>query len=475
MKKLFTISLLLISFLSVKAADILVNSSGLPGSYTTLSAAVQAASAGDRILISPQIMIYQEDTLVIDKDLTLMSYTNTFVSFDGKMQLTLDAISNFTLIGFRGNDFSDLISIINDTAINSLSVINIIDCKIGNISMDQPKTSLYLSYSIANQVAFSHGDIIGNRIDRLYFGSFNYNSPVVSSIISTNQSAFNNGVQQETNYFAFWPAYDWETYNGGNVYTRDNFLNNNKFITECELFQNYLPFGNEQVYSDTCNIIANWLTGGYNALTMFNLDFPFNVSNNYFDGGYTFIYLVCPASKGTNQWLNNDNTRVEFNLAYCLQTSTFNYSYVKLEFLNNKMSDQLDLWSTNVVSQNTDYSSLPINQNSVFAYNSGGQVSGYGNGISNFADLMWSVGPYNNSNDNPNPSLKYLNLDLTPNQTGIQGGSNAWINYHGVGDDENVAGKMPAGGRARITYLNLPTQIFNPANIRVKAKAVHGN
>ena len=27
------------------------------------------------------------------------------------------------------------------------------------------------------------------------------------------------------------------------------------------------------------------------------------------------------------------------------------------------------------------------------------------------------------------------------------------------------AGRMPEGGKARITYLNLPTQIFDPANI----------
>ena len=31
------------------------------------------------------------------------------------------------------------------------------------------------------------------------------------------------------------------------------------------------------------------------------------------------------------------------------------------------------------------------------------------------------------------------------------------------------------GSKARITYLNLPTQIFDPSNIRIKAKAVHGN
>ena len=126
--KNLTILFLLVSTMVVNAADILVNSSGLAGSYTTISAAVQAASAGDRILISPQIMPYQEDSLVINKDLTLMPYaTNSFVSFDGRMYLTLDSIANFTIIGFRGNEFDAIQPVFNDTSRNSLSVVNIVD------------------------------------------------------------------------------------------------------------------------------------------------------------------------------------------------------------------------------------------------------------------------------------------------------------------------------------------------------------
>ena len=194
MKKLFTILLLLVAFISVKAADILVNSSGLAGSYTTISAAVQAASAGDRILISPQIMPYQKDTLVIDKDLTLMPYaTNSFVSFEGNIQLTLDSIANFTLVGFRGDyDFENLFSVFNDTSRNSLSVVNIVDCMIENIRMDQPKTSLYLSYSEIYYLAFSHGDIIGNNLHYMYFGNFDYSSAASQTVI------FNNGCDNYT-------------------------------------------------------------------------------------------------------------------------------------------------------------------------------------------------------------------------------------------------------------------------------------
>ena len=83
MKLFLSLAISLLFLSSAYSDDLLVNSSGLAGSYTTISAAVQAASAGDRILISPQVMPYQEDSLVIDKDLTLMPYApNPFVSFE---------------------------------------------------------------------------------------------------------------------------------------------------------------------------------------------------------------------------------------------------------------------------------------------------------------------------------------------------------------------------------------------------------
>ena len=77
-----------------------------------------------------------------------------------------------------------------------------------------------------------------------------------------------------------------------------------------------------------------------------------------------------------------------------------------------------------------------------------------------------------NGCDLSNPSAEFLNLDLTLNSRGKNGGSHAWNNYHPTGE----AGFGTIGNnKARITYLNLPTQIFDPSNITIKAKAVHGN
>jgi len=85
---------------------------------------------------------------------------------------------------------------------------------------------------------------------------------------------------------------------------------------------------------------------------------------------------------------------------------------------------------------------------------------------------MFKIGPNNSNNTNPNPSPEFLNLDLTPNIIGKEGGSDAWGNYHPNG--QAGFGTM-TGSKARITYLNLPTQIFDPNNVQIKAKAVHGN
>ena len=520
------------STISSQAADILVNSSGLLGSYTTISAAVQAASSGDRILISSQTIAYQEDSLVIDKDLTLMPYaTQSFVGFEGSIQLTLDSIANFTLIGFRGNNnFKNLFSVISDTATNSLSVVNIIDCMINNIRMDQPKTSLYLSYSEIYQLAFSHGNIIGNKLNYMYFGNFDYSSVASQSVIYSQCSGYSG--QSYINCILKAPYHFWSA----NMQPENN-LNSSFHSTECDLFADYIPFGNVNVYSDTCNIIANYF---YNENSdeapsnFFNLDFPVNYSNNFVaDNGVggSHYYLLAPTAKGTNQFINNiyyDSWHY-WNLSYCPANSLFNFADISVHWLNNAGYNYFKFWAPHSGSNSANYGSLPTVNNSLMAYNTQQSCNDdQSTGATGMCDAFFSViGQHGEmpSNSNPdgffNPSLAHLNLDLTPNTLGVDGGSNSWFNYHGVtcsidpntgswvintassnstttesllqqlvnynetgyssGNQQgafstfNNAGKMPPGGKARITYLNLPTQIFNPSNIRVKSKAVHGN
>ena len=180
--------------------------------------------------------------------------------------------------------------------------------------------------------------------------------------------------------------------------------------------------------------------------------------------------------------------------------------------MNNENNEYVRIWAPEYTPNTSDYAALPVYSKSIRAYNEYSYFinnDGGGGNVTGLDTALFELGPnYYINSDNPNitnPSLAHLNLDLTQNTPGIHGGSHAWINYHGSGQVQTEAtlqdvidatflaqtdpyyninnndnsweqaGNMPPGSKARITYLNLPTQIFDPANIRVKAKAVHGN
>ena len=136
-----TIFLFSIFSLSTNAADVVVNGSGLTGTYTTISAGINAANPGDRILVSNQSFPYQEDTIFIDKDVTIIPYNDvSHILYEGHIKITLDSISNLTLIGFNA-PATDIHSVFNDTSKNSLTTVNIVDCNFRDVYLNFPKTS----------------------------------------------------------------------------------------------------------------------------------------------------------------------------------------------------------------------------------------------------------------------------------------------------------------------------------------------
>ena len=441
------------------AQDIVVNGSGLPGTYNTISAAVDAANPGDKILVSNQAFPYQEDTLFIDKSVTIMPYNEINpIGFEGDILVTLDSIAELTLIGFDSED-THVWSVFNDTTRNSLSVVNVVDCQFKTLEFSQPKTSLYLSYSTVDEVYFAHGDIVGNTIlEILGFGIQDFEAAGVSRS---------------------WFYYD-----------HTNQLNGSNELSACELFNTAISFGQVDVISDTCNIIANSFTQGqwdHADVAMHSRDFAFNVRNNKFpqaQGDKTLaVFQACPSFRGVNQVINNDlsprsssasgsqyNSYYKYGvtvmLAYCSSSvPTHNFADVNLQVLNNSC------WNAVFLDQpesGSTYGANYFSGESVSSYNSGWV---YGQNNVEGSD-MFQIGPTNSDGSNPNPSDAFLNLDLTTNTRGVSGGSDAWSNYHS--GSEAGFGTI-TGSKARITYLNLPTQIFDPSNITIKARAVHGN
>jgi len=332
----------------------------------------------------------------------------------------------------------------------------------------------------------------------MYFGNFDYSSAASQSVISSDCSNYQG--TDSINCILKAPYFFWSA----SMQPENNLNNSNYHSTECDLFADYIPFGNVNVYSDTCNIIANYFNGENSnvaAFNFFNLDFPVNYRNNFVNGN-SFYYLLAPTAKGTNQFINNvyKDRKHFWNLAYCPSSGLFNFSDITVLHLNNGGDNQTRFYNPHAGGNSANYGLLPIIRNSLKAYNQSQGCSEYDPSTNDdmCTAFFLETGPAGElpSNSNPdgtgNPSLSHLNLDLTVNSVGVEGGSHAWSNYHGVGiaynpnsgwwgPDSNyeifeeTAGNMHPGSKARITYLNLPTQIFDPANIRVKAKAVHGN
>jgi hypothetical protein len=466
MKLFLSIGVSLLFLSSAYSADIVVNGSGLTGTYNTISAAVQAANPGDKILVSNQAFPYQEDTLFINKGVSILPYSDiTHIDFEGDIMITLDSVSELTLIGFNSDD-TDILSVFNDTSRNSLSTINIVDCWFSDINLDQPKTSLYLSYSTVDYVYFSHGNLIGNDIDNgiqvgIHNRSYSYNSS--TNTYSVNKASF---INNSYNYLSY------QSYNP----------------TMCQLFDYSVDFGNVSVYSDTINIIANEIMN--DGVAILSKEFPVHIYNN--NGNFKIkCYLICPPSKGINRiinntlWGSNQPYPITFMLAYCgSSTPTHNIEHINLHILNNSMSNGYKLFFDSPQNNPLNEGYMPILSSGISSYNSGYGDSYYFEQNSSFQtyslgssygsnpqnNTVLQLGPGGNSGKNPSP--EFLNLDLSPNTRGSEGGSHAFINYNPSG----TAGfNTMTGSKARITYLNLPTQIFDPANIQIKAKAVHGN
>lgn len=466
MKKILVIVLNIISLQLIAQNDIVVNGSGLPDTYLTISEAVQAASPGDKILVSNQSFPYQEDTLFIDKGVTILPYSDvSYIEFEGHIHITIDDIEELNLIGFNSYE-TNITSVFNDTTRNSLTTINITDCNLQDISLSHPKSSLYLSYSNARTVNFSHGDLIGNKLYKIIIGIHDYSEE--------EYTEFYNSLGGEYNYLS-------QNSSGGQT------------TDVCDLFENNIRFGNVETPTDNINIIANEYY--YNSSTsgvdmiLATVDFSVNIFNNK-NLAFINIGLSCEPNIGTNIIANNSFVNdldfgVFFKFARCEYLDVFNFQNVDFKIVNNSFPNDNPSIEFLMPDNNNNYSSntLPDLNFGVSSYNNYNNYgffnyTGSNQSSSEVGDLN-SV--YGNSSDSPallvgpttsNPSSEYLNLDLSLNTQGVDGGSYAWSNYHPNG--EAGFGTM-TGSKARITYLNIPTQIFDTDNIQIRARAVHGN
>ena len=169
MKKIITTLLCVSTILSATAADIYVNNSGQPGTYTSINAAVAAANSGDNVYISP-FSVYTED-ISIDKSISLISgVSDTYFNVIGTIDVTGFGAGKVKFIGLSVsgniNGTNGTSSLFNETE------VYIIDCKVGGSvyfnSVYYIDVHVYYS-TVGNQTRFTKGDIIGSNFNNTVY------------------------------------------------------------------------------------------------------------------------------------------------------------------------------------------------------------------------------------------------------------------------------------------------------------------
>lgn len=146
------------------AADLYVRDLGAGGSYSTISAAIAAASDGDRIIIRPKAgsLPYIEN-LTVDKSLSFVSEINfSKYILQGTITVTpaagrLVTINNLQISG------ANTITVSADTA-GGRTTLNILNSTTSSVNAAVANTTLNMSGCVGTAITMTHGRLTGNKI-----------------------------------------------------------------------------------------------------------------------------------------------------------------------------------------------------------------------------------------------------------------------------------------------------------------------
>ena len=421
MKKIYTTIIASLLLVTNYATDIYVNNSGQAGTYTTIAAAISAASSGDRIFISPY-GVYTEN-LTVNKSLTFASaVSGTNFNVLGSFSVTADAGMDVRIIG--GIFSSSLNATTNTATQNNMTDIYVIDSEFYTVNLNDDFVRAHVLFcSNMGTVNIQNGEIIGCSINQTQ------NSSVTIS-------------------------------DGPNIVTGDTV----KIIGN--LISRYLSFQSDDNYY----VIANNSIGMQNEEDMDNVGSTSN-SVNFSGNAYN--------SNINNLFINNFVVGQVSSTTYAVIyfESTPNFSNVLLK--NNVIIPK------HAISQANNYSYAAIRYNGtasnspLVSYN---LIVGYTTGITSTQNTQlfdidqtdfWinrttyidSLGRCSNSNyciGKGTPSIDHYDIDMTINDRGTYGGPYSIDNYINT-----------TNGKARIYDLDIPFEIWSGQTPTVKAKGAH--
>ena len=179
----FISCLSLLFSLSFYATDLVVNSSGQSGTYTTLSAALTAAaSSGDRILIPSTITLIEDITINKSVDIMPLTASNNFF-LEGDINITATAGLEIRILGM--NFSGDLVCSSGTATETNRCHLYFIDCEVTDpsttdISAEQIGLAFHVLFCYMPDVNINlkFGEVIASYIGNFrvsYTDNNNYN------------------------------------------------------------------------------------------------------------------------------------------------------------------------------------------------------------------------------------------------------------------------------------------------------------
>lgn len=414
MKK-FILPLLLLSFLASSAADLVVRENGVGGAYSNITDAINAAVAGDRIIIKPKAggAPYVE-SLYVSKNLQfLCEDEGEKYTVQGSVSITPSTPIHVVIIGMKitGN-----ISATANGPASSRSTVKIMYCEItGNVDFAWNNYDLTLANNVITSgwVQFRAGKMIGNSV--------------------TYTAAANNAVTVSAESGSLAPA----------------------------LCDSIIIIGNTLVHSGSTT---------YSTISMVSTNYYYHFWNNFVKYYWRGLNITAwkSATSGFNEIINNTFYQTS-------NPSTTNYSSylatiptgAKLKIYNNAFYGVLSSYTDCGIYGSTMGAGLINNgynhfssgfDASYFIYN----ISDDGtNSLNSSFSVDVNSGVATGSVINAgHPDEIYYDIDLTRNDVGCYGGSFTFSNFSTVSE---VSG--------RVYYIDMPRRVISGNPIRIKAES----
>ena len=237
MKKTIYLSLIASLFTTlVSAADLYVRDLGAGGAFTTITAAINAAADGDRIIIRRKAVgsSYTEN-LVINKSLTFIS-ENNFEKYLVQGTVSITPLAG-RVVSINNIELLSNITVSAATT-GGRTTLNVMNCIVNNVFAQQPNTTLNISGSLFTSTQLTHGKVTKNTCNYIDVAGTSNETSLATEDIEIIANAMGSNTNQTTLNSIFYNLKFYNNYCSGQIgirYMKDS--------STCEIFNNTILGG----------------------------------------------------------------------------------------------------------------------------------------------------------------------------------------------------------------------------------------